>query len=81
MSKVITIDGKTYPGYIEGEPTGYNYSEKKIEEYYYIIEPEDYENIQKGSDILYYYDEEKINSGKVLKFIKPNIFKEKKRNI
>ena len=45
-----------------------------IDEYYYIIEPEDYENIQKGSEILYYYDEEKINSGKVLKLIKPNIF-------
>ena len=74
MSKVITIDGKTFPGYIEGEPTGYKYSEKKIDEYYYIIEPEDYENIQKGSEILYYFDEDKINSGKVLKFIKPNIF-------
>ena len=73
MSKVITIDGITFPGYEEGEPNGYKFSAKKIDDYY-IIEPEDYDNIQKGSEVLYYYNNEKVNSGKVLKFIKPHIF-------
>jgi hypothetical protein len=73
MSKVITIEGKQYPGYKETEPDSYRDSKDRIDNLFYKIDPIDYETIQKGSMIMY-YKEDKVVSGIILKYIEPDIF-------
>ena len=73
MSKVITIDGVDYPGYVEEEPDGIEIDIKKLEKYTKIFE-ENYCHIQKGTPIMYYKNKTQVNFGKVVKFIDPDIF-------
>ena len=75
MANVIKIDGIEYPGYIENEPDQLCY-EKDIEKkrYFYRIFEEDYENIPKNDIIYYNIDKDIYKSGRLLKYIDPNIF-------
>ena len=73
MSKVITIDGLEFPGYVEEEPKGIEIDPKKLDKYTKIFE-EDYCHIQKATPIMYYKTKDLVNFGKVIKFIEPDIF-------
>jgi hypothetical protein len=73
MSKVITIDGVEYPGFVEEEPNGIEIDTKKLDKYTKIFE-ENYCHIQKGTPVMYYKNKKLVNFGKVVKFINPDIF-------
>ena len=77
MANVIQIDDIDYPGYTNEEPDVYTKIEDiKDIDYYYKIEPNDYELIERSRTIYYTIDDTKgyCSSGCVIKYIKPDTF-------
>ena len=75
MASVIEIDGVSYPGYIEDEPESLTTIDRiESRKYFYKINSEDYKDIPKNDTVYYCVENNIYNSGKMLKFIEPNVF-------
>jgi len=75
MASVIEIDGVSYPGYIEDEPENLTTIDRiESRKYFYKINAEDYKDIPKNDTVYYCVESNIYNSGKMLKFIEPNVF-------
>ena len=73
----IKIDDIDYPGYTNEEPDIYTKIEDiKNIDYYYKIDSNDYELIERSKTIYYTIDEARkyYSSGCVVKYIKPDTF-------